>query len=301
MPCPILDSGRDAVRHFIRRELFNNIIPSGPQSINIERAFREFLRREGAPSGLADEYSERWSTVLFAQLEEELIDWEDLGVPRPVDIAGDGRTLVSWGHARFEEITGQAALSPEFIHIDSWISRLGEREFLVVPVLLLSMLGCRPILVTDTSGDGGIDVIGRLPVGILRSTMVCIQAKTSTGRIGREALLSEYGKFIALQRTEKFIEYKRALSLDRTRDGVGIAYLFVCNCEFKHGARGVAGDIGILLRSKKQLSHWLSGVISKQEAEMCAGKMGGLVCDLEHDLSQYICIESRQRRSISLG
>ena len=64
------------------------------------------------------------------------------------------------------------------------------------------MLGFRKIFICDSRGDEGVDLLGLLQDGGLRSLIAVVQAKTSSEPIGRGLVLSEYGKYMMLPHTE---------------------------------------------------------------------------------------------------
>lgn len=124
--------------------------------------------------------------------------------------------------------------------------------------LLFIFLGAGIIFITEGSGDGGVDCLGRIDQGPLRSLCIIIQAKTSNSRISRDLIFIEYGKYQMLPTTEKYKQYIENLNKESSSDGMAFTYLLVSNNEFIPQARKVASNLGILLRSRTQLSHLLA-------------------------------------------
>jgi len=218
----ILSSGKHAIQQFINQNLFPLVAGrTCPRAFNLEDRFEAFLTEEGAPSALAAERSEDWQQNLRNRVEERLQDWEALGLPRPMDVTEDGKTFVTWKHPKYKTLTGRNPVPLTFPGIYEWIGEQGEADFLFVCACTLRIIGANPILVTDTSGDGGIDLLGRLAVGPMRSVIIAVQAKSSKALISRDVVLAEYGKYMALRATKKYEEYRRAIGGDSTRDGVG--------------------------------------------------------------------------------
>ena len=142
--------------------------------------------------------------------------------------------------------------------MSQWLGTLTPRGFLLPCVLFLKTLGASRVFVTDGPNDEGVDIIGRIGEGALQSTTLFCQVKTQNAHVGREQLLTEYGKYLALPHTKKYQRYREALGLDQSVDGSSYLYVFMTNQGFAIPSRQIARSLGILLRSRIQIAHWLS-------------------------------------------
>ena len=231
-----------------------------PQVVNLLSRFSAYLRGPADQSNLAaDENAERWLATLRDRLNDELASWTNRGVPRPASIAPDQITLITWKHPNFEALTGFKSPGLAFFEILDWLRILDSTEFLIPSAVFLAHLGANRIYVTDSTGDEGIDLIGTIEEGPLRSTGLFVQAKTTSNRspITRDAVLLEYAKYVSLPHTEKYREYMRALDIDSTIDGSALIYVITANTRFNNPAREVAARLGILLRSHIQLARYV--------------------------------------------
>jgi len=286
MATEVLSSGQDAVRRFLYEQLFPDVLnPRCGTLVNIERSFRDFLLRNGAPATLADEYAIRWKTNLVSRVDSELKDWEHLGLPRPIEVSDVSDTYVTWRHPKFHDLTGRRPLPGEFAGINEWIRKSSGREFLFVAACFLRIVGANPIFVTDTSGDRGVDLVGRIQDGPLRSIALFVQAKTSNNRIPGDRVLLEYAKFMASARSERYNQYREALRCNVSPDGVGVAYVFIANNEFKDSARKAAAELGVILRSRRQIAFWLAKRTSLEQLKLARDLIGG---ELKADLTNNI-------------
>ena len=258
------------IRSYLYDFLFTKILNQGcPRTLNIQRSFRDHLALKEHLEDSADELSEKWHQNLLYRIEQNLSEaWDGLGVPRPIALLdNDNTTLVTWSHPRYSTLTGLGPLPEEFIAIVNWLQSLDPREFLIPCACLLSLIGAEHIYITEGTGDGGIDCIGKIENGPLRSLCLFVQAKTSNSGVKREILLTEYGKFKMLPFLRPYQQYLEKLQVENSFDGMGISFLIVSNNEFLPGARSAASTLGIILRSRKQLAYWLSTKASLAELE----------------------------------
>jgi len=142
-------------------------------------------------------------------------------------------------------------------------------------VLYLRTIGATRIFVTDGPNDEGVDIIALVGRGGLQSTALFCQVKTlTTGSISRSNLLAEYGKFLALPHTKKYHHYRDALGLDRSIDGTSYCYAFITNQGFAIPARRIAASLGVLLRSRIQIAHWLTEHLTLAEMVQAQATIG---------------------------
>ena len=262
-------SGRAKINEFIFDKLFDSVCKVDcPQTVNVQRAFRDHLSLLPTLKPQADELAEKWRPNLLEQIERVLVEhWANLGVPRPLSFLDDRDTLVTWRHPKFAELSGLEPPTNEFFSIFQWLGRLSSQQFLVPCVCLLAFLGADPIFITEGSGDGGVDCIGRIKDGPFRSGCLFVQAKTSSTTIKREIILTEYSKYLILPRLEKYKIYCENLGVKNSSDGAAFAYLIISNSEFNGPARKAASHLGVLLRSRSQLAYWLSARFSLPELD----------------------------------
>ena len=292
--------GSEEIRSYLYDFLFLEILNQKcPRTLNIQRTFRNHLARKESLKNSADELSEKWHQTLLDRIEYNLSEgWDGLGVPRPIALLdNDNTTLVTWSHPKYSTLTGLGPLPDEFIAIVNWLQNLDAREFLIPCSCLLSLIGAEHIYITEGKGDGGIDCIGKIENGPLRSLCLFVQAKTSNSSIKREILLTEYGKFKMLPFLDQYQQYLEKLEVKNAFDGMGIAFLVVSNNEFLPPARSAASTLGIILRSRKQLAYWLSTKASLSELEKLLQELhkyvqsGGASINLAPHIQKYLKVE----------
>lgn len=288
-------SRKEAVIRFVTERLIAPALtPDPPQTFNIVQQFASFLATGSFNLLRAEEEAEKQKSFLRRELSDALNEWELLGIPPPVQYAENEEVLLTWKHNRFEELTGHRGISRNFIEVYEWLSGLQSREFLLACVSFLKLLRCDPIFITDGRGDEGIDCIGKIADGPLRSVAIFIQSKTKENdleKLGRDALFQEYGKYALLPQTDKYREYLNALRYHDIRDGSASLYVILSNVEFKPEAQRLAKRLGILLRSKRQLAFFLS--LNLQSNELRALQANHTIPnspDLSTNVATKICL-----------
>lgn len=267
--------------------------------VNLQQVFRKELQRKGFSSLRATEIAEDWLEKLQQELEKQLIEWDLLGIPRPLVEASSPFTFLTFRHRNYESVLGMQGIPTQFPEVYNFVSSLSPREFLLVPACLLQLAGCNPIFISDGSGDGGVDCIGQVIAGSIRSLCLFAQARTSLNDISKESVQLEYAKFQDLQETGKFAEYLAALGKGNSADGRAICYLMFANAEFKEPAREYARRKGLLLRSCKQAAFWLSQNYSLDSLLEIQKNLGvNLVRDLNKNLAPLIA-RYRQDKTLS--
>jgi hypothetical protein len=228
------------------------------ERLNARAEFVTFLIAKGHPGIVAEEFAEKNTTLLLTNILKMCDQWEALGIPRPLDIVDQNGSIVTWKHPRFENITGRKPLSGLFCDVWNWVKNCHDRDFLFCCAAYLFSLGCTRIYITDTTGDAGLDLIGIIESEPFRGLCVVVQAKTAHGQIRKEDLFSDYTKFLLLKHDPKWDEYRKAASIDKAHDGVGILYIFASNCEFSQPIVQAARNLPIMLRSGRQIAHNLA-------------------------------------------
>ena len=253
-----MDIGTEDAKQFVA-ELWRSLERSDcPTKLNVVRRFRDYIvSKYLIPQAIAEEEARKLQRSLLTEIERRATDWELSGVPRPVASVESEDFFVTWSHRRYQDLTGLTALPVEFAGVTEWLSTLSPRGFLVPCVIFLRTLGASRIFVTDGPNDEGVDIIARIGQGGLKSTALFCQVKTHGKHIGKDHLLLEYGKYLALPHTEKYQRYREALEVDRSVDGSSYIYVFMTNQGFAIPARQIARSLGILIRSRIQIAHSL--------------------------------------------
>lgn len=257
-------SANEAVNTFVYDELVDAALhPNPPKTFNVSRQFASFLVGAARFNKLiADEEADRQLGLIRRRLREAIDQWSGLGLPAPIGFAENDDIILTWKHARYTQITGYEPLSLQFVRIYDWLCSLGSRDFLFACATFLRIIGCDPIFVTDGARDQGIDCIGRVSDGPIRSVLFFVQCKTRQQAaekvIGKEVIYQEYGKYATLPKTRKYRDYMEALDLETSRDGAANVYVIVSNGEFAKNSQEVARNLGILLRSARQLAYFFS-------------------------------------------
>lgn len=245
-----------------------------PATVNLETALTGFLCERGVHQRNATEFVEKQRSLLIRRVTEVIDRWVNLGIAAPVQLLQSGSTVISWKHDRYFELTGHRPISDAFLRIHEWVASKREREFLLPCICFLKIIGCDPIFVTDGPGDEGIDCIGRIQAGPMRSSIIFLQAKTKahSDSVSRDEVLQEYGKYAAFPKSKKYTSYLAALKIDKSADGSNFSYVIVANTDFGTGAQEMASRLGVLLRSSKQLAYFLSQRTSIATLELLQAK-----------------------------
>lgn len=254
----LVDAKR-AVRTYVQESLSVAVTAvDGERVMNLEVGFSRFLQERGIGENVASELAAEQYELVRRKVERHIGVWTDHGLASPAGFhVEQERTLVTWRHERFEELTGQVRPRSELFDTQQSVARLLNRHFLLPCACYLHSLGCDPIYVTDGTRDEGIDLVGLVRTGPFRSSILYVQAK-SQGRISGDELLKEFGKFKALPQTSRHLQYLDALGASRLKDGAGFLYLCLVNGEFDFAAEEQGRNLGALLRSRRQIADQLS-------------------------------------------
>ena len=255
---PLVDAAT-AVRTFAWEHLELEIVRTDVEKvINVDVAFAAFLRRRGVSTLLADDLAAEQRPLVRRKVVEQIGRWRNQGIDAPIGFSEDrDDVLLTWRHDRFQELTGHSPPRAELFAVAAWLATQTNRAFLLPCACFLKTLGCDPILVTDGTRDEGIDCLGLVRGGPLRSMALFVQAKSQKHFSGDE-LLQEYGKFAGLPQTPKYLRYLEALGTDKSHDGAAFVYTVLANSDFRHAAQQNARNVGALIRSRRQLAQQLS-------------------------------------------
>ena len=258
-------------RTFIETMLVPRLLSSETShAINIEDEYYLYLVQRGISDSVASEAAEAQLYSLTAALEDYLLDWDHQGLPRPLTATDQQDVFLPWSHTEFSRYSGlNEGINKNYCDILQYIRGLDDREFPVVCAIWLRCLGCGTILYCDGRGDCGVDVLGRITTGGLRSLAVAVQSKTTGGTVGRRIVLAESSNYQLLLNSPqaRFHQYRKALQLDISRDGAPWIYVIMTNSEFQDGARQAARDARIMVRGVKQVALIISGAYSKKRIE----------------------------------
>ena len=254
---------------FVYERLLPTILcSSAPSALNVRDEFRIYIRDSGISDILSAEIANEQFGSLVDYLENHLVDWDAQGIPRPITRTDQEHVFLAWPHASFLRYSGlREAIDQNFCELFEYLQELDGKQFLIVCALWLKILGCRRIFICDSRGDEGVDVLGLLEEGALRSLVAVVQAKTASQPIGRGLVLAEYGKYKMLPHTEKYVQYRRALEVDSRIEGATWSYMILANQTFNWSARKVAARLGILLRSVHQITFLLAKRYAKLRIE----------------------------------
>lgn len=255
MPRP---SGNDLAEFSYSRIWEAVVSTAAAERINARAAFVDFLILKSHPALIAEEYAEKNVPLLLEQILKVCDQWESLGIPRPLEVVDQKGSIITWRHPNYEKISGRKKLPDSFCDVWAWVRSAREREFLFCCAAYLFLLGCSRIFVTDTTGDGGVDLIGIHEADPFRGMCFLVQAKSALSQVGKESLFSDYTKYLLLRHAARWEEYRKVLGVDKSSDGIGIIYIFASNQEFCPAIIQAARDLPIMLRSGRQLAHGLA-------------------------------------------
>lgn len=239
---------------------------TGPTLFNVTRTFADFLAENDVSEMTANELASAQNELLWSKIRKQINRWLGQGVTPPfAETSEIEDALVTWRHDRYEEHTGFPAQKRNFFDIYSWLGGLRQKIFLLPCLCYLHVLGCDPIFLTDGRGDEGIDCIGVVASGLIRSTVVFVQAKSSDESSSGNEVRMEYAKYVGLPRTERYMKYLTALGVFNSTTGAAYLYMFISNSDIKHDASQVAPKLGVLLRSRRQVAAALSAKYSCEE------------------------------------
>lgn len=281
-------------QHKLRRRFVESVLvphalsPERSLAINIEDEYYVYLVQRGIPDSVASEAAESQLQSLSAVLEEYLLDWDYHGIPRPLTATDQHDVFLPWSHTEFPRYSGiSEGIDKNYCEVLDYVRGLGDREFPVVCAIWLRCLGCETILYCDGPGDGGVDLLGRVTAGGLRSLAVAVQSKTTGATVGRKTVLTESSNYQLLLNSPvgRYQEYREALQLDTSRDGASWAYVIVTNSEFQGGARQAARDLRVMLRGARQVALVISDAYTRRRIEQLVNAIAPrLTPDLDTNL-----------------
>ncbi len=271
---------------------------SGSKPINGGKELRDALCSAGHSELRSAELAEKWGDRLRDEVGNCLTEWEKLGLPQPLIESEIRLTFLPYGHARYQALAKSPKMTLAYAEACQFIDALSRTDFLLVPLCLLQLAGCDPILITDGKGDLGVDCIGSIKTGPTRSLTIFAQAKTSNTQIAPETIRVDFDKFRTLQKKPQFGDYLMAVGANTSLDGRAVCYGFFSNTEFSNSAREYGREEGILLRSRKQAAYWLSQGFGVSGLRKLRDEIG---LTLKRDLSRNVAPMIAQHRSTNAG
>lgn len=253
-----------AIRRFVHVEIEERSFSlASPASIEIERAFVAFLTGNGVVEVKANEIFDVHRQQIMFGLEASMSGWSDLDIGRPIAFLPDDESrLVCWRNPAFDELSGFEPISEEVVMAHEWMRSNAAPAFLLPALCYLRAIGCDRIFLTDGSRDEGIDCIGRIGSGGLRSAVVFVQAKSSTDFVSADQFSTMHSRYVGLQSTAMFRDYLAALEVPASLDGSARLFAVVTQGRFKKGAQELGWKTGSLLRSGRMLAGVLGAYYS---------------------------------------
>jgi hypothetical protein len=242
------------------------IHPGTSTTIALRSALRERLALRGY--GLrSDELAEEWIDKLDIELETALCSFDTIGVPRPMVPSENARSvMLTYRHKNYPAHLDGAGVNEVYFKMLATIEDCAPRELLIISSCVLYSAGCDPILITE-GGDGGVDCVGLIPGGPLRSVCLFIQAKTCNASVSKGVVQAEYVKFCDMQEQPQhhLNRYLAALGRPTSRDGQSLCYAIFASNEFQEPAIQYAATKHFIVRSKRQLAYLLSRSFSESD------------------------------------
>ena len=279
---------REAERTFVYDRLLPGVLsPSTPKTWNLLNEFESHIRSLGSGPIRSIEFAVEHFYHLSDFIELHLSYWDEQGIPRPLTSTDQDYIFLAWSHERFAYYSGLSdRIDANFCEMFLYLQQLDGKRFLVVCALWLKAIGFDRVIVTDKAGDGGVDLLGMVSKGGLKSLVVVVQAKTSGQPISRGTVLEEYSKYRMVMYTEKHLQYRSALEIDSSVDGSSWIYMILSNQAFDSKAHRASNGLGILLRSIHQIASVLASQYPKSVVE---DEVERLVGPLEVDLTLNFC------------
>lgn len=248
----------NAINDYIWNQLDPLLLSSDcPASINVELRFASFLQSSRKLESLPSQsLAAKWKSDLLRKVQGYLDDWSiQRGHDPAAPFSEDVNELITWRNPRFEELTGRKPIHTNFVEIAEWVRSLNGQDFLFATALCLKELGASEIYVTDSKGDGGIDLIGLCRDGPLNAFYFLVQAKTGGGKgLSRDLILQEYGKFKATMRSAESSQYRDILNKVPRVEGRALIYLFCTNMNITPPSAKAARDLGVPVRTFRSVT-----------------------------------------------
>ena len=281
---------RNTINDFVFDFVSSMVVSAAPpELVNVRRLFQEYVGRVlGFSEARAAEIADEQLDHVLRRLEEYLVAWDKQGVPRPLVNGDRDHVYLVWKHKSFASYSGlRESLDANYCELFDYVAKIDPKGFLLICALWLKVSGFKRILICDGKGDEGVDLLGVMGEGGLRSLVTVVQAKTSREPITRGVVLAEFGKYRMLPHTDKFLQYRRALGVDGHEDGVSWTFVIVANQPFKWSAKEASSRLGVLLRSIHQIVFAIGKHYEKTWVEKEVRRLGeGLVPSLTRDYAR---------------
>lgn len=208
------------------------------------------------------ELAEEWVGRMRAEVEAALEAWSAIGVPPPAVYIG-GTRCVTLRHPRYPTLAPKGGLPPDYPSWLALVEQADPRQFTLAVCAWLVAAGCSEIYVIDGANDIGVDCLGVIPEGPLRSVCILCQAKTANAAISVATIRGDYQKY-----SEGFWDsavanrFIQATSLQDSSEGFAAPYVFFSNNEYGQPCGEYARRHRILLRNRRQLAYSLACAFS---------------------------------------
>lgn len=279
------------IRKFLREFLPKEVLVTNPKpSVNALTKFKEYLRSQEFSGIICEEFAEKNSSNLVNQIITWCEEWTLLGLNKPLHLMNQKGGMITWAHPKFEQLSGYSPLDQQYCSILKWVREANERQLLGYAALFLYSLGFTKIFITDTSGDGGIDLVGSCADSRLLNLCFFIQCKTTNDnkQLDKGILLSDYSKYLLLRKISKWNQYLKSLGVEHSISGMSSVFCFVSNSEFKPGFREAAVHLEVLIRSSRQIAASISKLGDIQQIEKALISMSPFDASTSNNLYKTI-------------
>lgn len=257
---------QDAMRGFLTEWLEIKAMRQSAKLFKIDDEFIAFLVSRSVEQTRAIDLAAVGVFQLTVEIDMHVKRWTAQGAASPFHRSADEEhVVVAWQHSSYECPEGLQTPSQGYFDIYLWLGTLKNAEFLFPCLCYLRTLGCDPVFLTDGSGDEGVDCIGVVSGGAMRSTVVFVQAKSTLDGCSANEIRIEYAKYQALPRTDMYMRYLSAMGIMNSKAGAAYIYVLISNGDIRGGAWESAPKLGVLLRTRRQLAATLAERYTHQQ------------------------------------
>lgn len=208
------------------------------------------------------ELAEEWAGRMHAEVESVLEAWSAIGVPPPAVYIG-GVRCVTLRHTRYPALAPQGGLPADYPSWLGLVEQADPKRFTLAVCAWLAAAGCSEIYVIDGANDIGVDCLGVIPEGPLRSVCILCQAKTASAAISVDTVRGDYQKYSeGFWNSTVASKCIQATSLQDSPAGFVAPYVFLSNNEYGLPCGEYARRHRILLRNRRQLAYSLASAFS---------------------------------------
>lgn len=208
------------------------------------------------------ELAEQWVGRMHSEVESVLNAWSAIGVPPPAVCIG-GVRCVTLRHPRYPALAPQGGLPPDYPLWLALVEQADPKQFTLAVCAWLAVVGCSEIYVIDGANDLGVDCVGLIREGPLRSVCILCQAKTASAAISVATVRGDYQKYLeGFWSSTVASRLTQAMSLRDSREGFVAPFVFHSNNEYGSPCGEYARRHRVLLRNRRQLAYSLARAFS---------------------------------------